>query len=86
MCLPQSLAGTKVRALNKAEKKWIHCQVSGKAMLLRLHKGLTPPQTDTENSVWISCEGKKDERELSPSRLSNIYIVLPLEVCQSSGK
>lgn len=54
-------------------------------VLFWLLKGLAPSDWHRKQSadfVWR----KKDERELSPNRLSNIYIVLPLEICQNSGK
>lgn len=49
-----------------------------------LHQGLGPPSADTgkKNSLQISCEAEEDERQSSPSGLSNIYTARPLEVCQ----
>lgn len=68
MCLPQSLLDTKVRALNNAliattkkkKKKWIHCQVSSMAVLLRIHKGWISSDWHKKKTVCrFSCEGKK---------------------------
>lgn len=67
------------------KKKRNYCHVSSMEVLFRPHKGLAPSDWHRKQSadfVWR----KKDERELSPNRLSNIYIVLPLEICQNSGK
>lgn len=51
----------------------------------------TPQRSDplwlTQKTVCrFRVKEKKDERELSPNCVSNIYIVLPLEICQNSGK
>lgn len=91
MCLPKSLLGTKVRALNNAliaknKKKMDSLPSQRYGSAAANPQRLNPLWLTQKNSLQIFVRRKKDERELSPNGLSNIYIVLPLEICQNSGK